>query len=67
MNLGWLLRYTHATARLLFSWCFVHSSAASITAPTSRRVRCLDFLGVVILLLMMATAFMGYVAACGGR
>ena len=66
VNYGWLLRYCTPTARRCSSSPSISiCSAAFITAPTKRRAKCSWMLGVLIYLLMMATAFMGYVLPWG--
>jgi ubiquinol-cytochrome c reductase cytochrome b/c1 subunit len=66
VNFGWLLRYAHANgASLFFIVVYIHLFRGlyygSYKTPRAR----LWMLGVVILLLMMATAFMGYVLPWG--
>jgi len=62
VNYGWLIRYIHLTGvSMFFIVVYIHMFRGlyygSYKAP--RELLCI--LGVVILLLMMATAFMGYV------
>ena len=66
VNYGWLIRYMHAVgASMFFIVTFVHIFRGlyfgSYTAP--REI--LWWLGIIILLIMMATAFLGYVLPWG--
>ena len=67
VNYGWLIRYIHMNGGVdsSSSSSTSTSSAASITARTRTRASCCGWLGVIIFLLMMATAFMGYVLPWG--
>lgn len=62
VNYGWLLRYVHLTgASMFFIVVYVHIFRALYYGSYKASRELLFMLGVVILLLMMATAFMGYV------
>jgi ubiquinol-cytochrome c reductase cytochrome b subunit len=66
VNSGWLLRYTHANgASMFFITVFIHVGRGlyygSFTSPRTF----VWTLGVFILILMMATAFLGYVLVWG--
>ncbi len=66
VNYGWLLRYTHATgASMFFIVTYIHIFRALYYGSYKKPRELLFMLGVVILLLMMATAFMGYVLPWG--
>lgn len=61
VNFGWMLRYIHMNgASMFFIAVYIH-----LPRPLFRLLQAtqelLWIIGVVILLLMMATAFMGYV------
>ena len=66
VNFGWLLRYLHANgASFFFIAVFIHMSRSMYYGSYKGPRELLWMLGVVILLLMMATAFMGYVLVWG--
>ncbi|MCP5433425.1 MAG: cytochrome b N-terminal domain-containing protein [Alphaproteobacteria bacterium] len=66
VNYGWLLRYTHAVgASMFFLAVYVHIFRGLYYGSYKAPREILWMLGVVILLLMMATAFMGYVLPWG--
>ena len=66
VNYGWLLRYVHANgATMFFIVVYVHIFRALYYGSYKAPRELLFMLGVVILLLMMATAFMGLRAALG--
>ena len=66
VNYGWLLRYVHANgASMFFIVVYVHIFRALYYGSYKKPRELLFMLGVVILLLMMATAFMGYVLPWG--
>jgi ubiquinol-cytochrome c reductase cytochrome b/c1 subunit len=66
VNYGWLLRYVHATgASMFFIVVYVHMFRSLYYGSYKKPRELLFILGVVILLLMMATAFMGYVLPWG--
>ena len=65
VNYGWLIRYIHANgASFFFIVVYIHIFRGSTMDHKAPR-ELLWMLGVVILLLMMATAFMGYVLPWG--
>jgi quinol-cytochrome oxidoreductase complex cytochrome b subunit len=66
VNFGWLLRYAHANgASLFFIVVYIHLFRGLYYGSYKTPRELLWMLGVVILLLMMATAFMGYVLPWG--
>lgn len=66
VNYGWLLRYTHAVgASMFFAVVFIHIFRGLYYGSYKSPREVLWWLGIVILLLMMATAFMGYVLPWG--
>ncbi len=66
VNYGWLLRYVHANgASMFFVVVYIHMFRSLYYGSYKAPRELLWMLGVVILLLMMATAFMGYVLPWG--
>ena len=66
VNYGWLMRYLHANgASLFFLVVFIHIFRGLYYGSYKAPRELLWMLGLVILLLMMATAFMGYVLPWG--
>ena len=66
VNYGWLLRYAHANgASMFFIVVYIHIFRGIYYGSYKAPRELLWMLGVVILLLMMATAFMGYVLPWG--
>ncbi|MEO1089411.1 MAG: cytochrome b N-terminal domain-containing protein [Pseudomonadota bacterium] len=66
VNYGWLLRYGHAVgASMFFIVVYVHMFRGLYYGSYKAPRELLWMIGVVILLLMMATAFMGYVLPWG--
>jgi ubiquinol-cytochrome c reductase cytochrome b subunit len=66
VNGGWMLRYIHANgASLFFVAVYIHIFRGLYYGSYKKPRELLWILGVVILLLMMATAFMGYVLPWG--
>ncbi len=66
VNYGWLLRYVHANgASMFFIVVYIHIFRALYYGSYKKPRELLFMLGVTILLLMMATAFMGYVLPWG--
>jgi quinol-cytochrome oxidoreductase complex cytochrome b subunit len=66
VNGGWLLRYMHAVgASMFFTVVFIHIFRGLYFGSYKSPRELLWFLGIIILLLMMATAFMGYVLPWG--
>ncbi len=62
VNYGWLLRYIHMNgAHMFFLVVYIHMFRGLYYGSYKAPREILWMLGVVILLLMMATAFMGYV------
>jgi quinol-cytochrome oxidoreductase complex cytochrome b subunit len=66
VNWGWLLRYIHMNgASMFFVVTYIHIFRGLYYGSYKEPRELLWMLGVVILLLMMATAFMGYVLPWG--
>ncbi len=66
VNYGWLLRYLHANgASMFFLIVYIHMFRGLYYGSYKYPRELLWMLGVVILLLMMATAFIGYVLPWG--
>jgi ubiquinol-cytochrome c reductase cytochrome b/c1 subunit len=66
VNFGWLLRYAHANgASMFFIVVYIHIFRGLYFGSYKAPRELLWMIGVVILLLMMATAFMGYVLPWG--
>ena len=66
VNNGWLLRYTHANAAsLFFAAVYLHMLRGMYYGSYKAPRELLWIIGVVILIVMMATAFMGYVLPWG--
>ncbi|MEX1108065.1 MAG: cytochrome b N-terminal domain-containing protein [Dongiaceae bacterium] len=66
VNYGWLIRYIHMNgASMFFILVFIHIFRGIYYGSYKAPRELLWILGVVILLLMMATAFMGYVLPWG--
>ena len=66
VNWGWLIRYAHMNgASMFFIVVYVHLLRGLYYGSYKAPRELLWMLGVVILLLMMATAFMGYVLPWG--
>ena len=66
VNYGWLLRYLHANgASMFFVAVYIHIFRGLYYGSYKAPREILWILGVVIFLLMMATAFMGYVLPWG--
>jgi ubiquinol-cytochrome c reductase cytochrome b subunit len=66
VNYGWLMRYLHTTgASLLFAAVYIHIFRGMYYGSYKAPRELLWALGVVILLLMMATAFFGYTLPWG--
>jgi ubiquinol-cytochrome c reductase cytochrome b subunit len=66
VNFGWLIRYIHMNgASMFFIVVYIHIARGLYYGSYKRPRELLWMLGVVILLLMMATAFMGYVLPWG--
>ncbi len=66
VNYGWLLRYIHANgASMFFLAVYIHMFRGLYYGSYKEPREVVWMLGVVIFLLMMATAFMGYVLPWG--
>lgn len=66
VNFGWLLRYVHANgASAFFLVVYIHIFRGLYYGSYKSPREVLWWLGVIILLVMMATAFMGYVLPWG--
>ncbi|HAA93199.1 MAG TPA: cytochrome b [Rhodospirillaceae bacterium] len=66
VNYGWLIRYIHANgASMFFIVVYIHIFRGLYYGSYKAPRELIWMLGVVILLLMMATAFMGYVLPWG--
>ncbi len=66
VNSGWFLRYVHANgASMFFIVVYLHILRGLYYGSYTMPRRALWIVGVVIFLLMMATAFMGYVLPWG--
>jgi ubiquinol-cytochrome c reductase cytochrome b subunit len=66
VNYGWLLRYVHMNgASMFFIAVYIHIFRGLYYGSYKSPRELLWMIGVVILLLMMATAFMGYVLPWG--
>src|SRR6202795_3774573 len=66
VNYGWLLRYIHMNgASMFFVVVYIHIFRGLYYGSYKQPRELLWMIGVVILLLMMATAFMGYVLPWG--
>ena len=66
VNYGWLMRYVHANgASMFFLAVYIHMFRGLYYGSYKEPREMLWILGVVIFLLMMATAFMGYVLPWG--
>jgi quinol-cytochrome oxidoreductase complex cytochrome b subunit len=66
VNYGWLLRYTHANgASMFFIVIYLHMARGLYYGSYMKPREYIWISGVIIFLLMMATAFMGYVLPWG--
>ena len=66
VNYGWLIRYVHQNgASMFFIVTYIHIFRGVYYGSYKSPRELLWILGVVLLLLMMATAFMGYVLPWG--
>jgi ubiquinol-cytochrome c reductase cytochrome b/c1 subunit len=66
VNYGWLLRYAHANgASMFFAIVYIHIFRGLYYGSYKAPRELLWILGVIILILMIATAFMGYVLPWG--
>lgn len=63
---GWLMRYAHANgASLFFAVIYIHMARGLFYGSYKSPREVLWWIGIIIFLLMMATAFMGYVLPWG--
>ena len=66
VNYGWLVRYAHANgASMFFALVYIHMFRGLYYGSYKAPRELLWILGVIILILMIATAFMGYVLPWG--
>ena len=66
VNYGWLLRYVHATgASMFFLAAYIHMFRGMYYGSYKEPRELLWILGVILLLLMIMTGFMGYVLPWG--
>ncbi|MEI7668548.1 MAG: cytochrome b/b6 [Pseudomonadota bacterium] len=66
VNYGWLMRYMHATgASMFFVLVYIHILRGLYYGSYKRPREVLWWFGLIILLIMMASAFMGYVLPWG--
>src|SRR5215204_473227 len=66
VNYGWLLRYVHATgASMFFAAAYIHMFRGMYYGSYKDPREVLWILGVILLLLMIITGFMGYVLPWG--
>ncbi|PWR23766.1 cytochrome b [Zavarzinia compransoris] len=66
VNYGWLIRYAHANgASMFFIVVYIHIIRGMYYGSYKAPRELLWWLGIVIFILMMATAFMGYVLPWG--
>ena len=66
VNYGWLLRYVHANgASMFFLAAYIHMFRGMYYGSYKEPREVLWILGVILLLLMIATGFMGYVLPWG--
>jgi ubiquinol-cytochrome c reductase cytochrome b subunit len=66
VNYGWLLRYMHAVgASMFFIVVYAHIARGLFFGSYKKPREIVWFMGIIIFILMMATAFMGYVLPWG--
>jgi len=66
VNYGWLIRYTHAVgASMFFAAIYIHIARGLYYGSYKSPREILWFFGIIIFIVMMATAFMGYVLPWG--
>ncbi len=66
VNYGWLIRYSHAVgASMFFGVVYIHIARGLYYGSYKAPRELLWFIGIIIFLMMMATAFMGYVLPWG--
>ena len=64
VNYGWLIRYIHSNGASMFLAVYIHIFR-SLFYGSYKSPEIIWILGMIIYLLMMATAFMGYVLPWG--
>lgn len=68
VNNGWLIRYTHINAvSMFFVKVYIHIGKALYYGSYRAPRRTLWLVGVIIFVVMMATAFIGYVQVWGQK
>src|SRR5258705_2408238 len=68
VNYGWLIRFVHTTgASMLFAVVYIHIFRGLYYGSYKAPREMLWLLGVIILVLLMATAFFGYTLTLGQR
>jgi ubiquinol-cytochrome c reductase cytochrome b subunit len=66
VNYGWLLRYSHAVgASMFFAVIYIHIARGLYFGSYKSPREMIWFTGIIIFIIMMATAFMGYVLPWG--
>lgn len=61
VNNGWIIRYIHANgASLFFIWVYIHIGRGLYYGSYKSPRTILWLIGLIIYLIMMATAFLGY-------
>ena len=66
VNYGWLIRYTHEVgASMFFAAIYIHIARNLYYGSYKSPREILWFFGIIIFIVMMATAFMGYVLPWG--
>lgn len=66
VNYGWLIRYSHAVgASMFFAAIYIHIARSLYYGSYKAPRELLWFFGLIIFIVMMATAFMGYVLPWG--
>jgi len=66
VNYGWLIRYMHAVgASMFFVLCYIHICRGLYYGSYKAPREILWWFGIIIFLIMMASAFMGYVLPWG--
>ncbi len=66
VNYGWLIRYSHAVgASMFFAVVYLHMARALYYGSYKAPREMIWFIGLIIFIIMMATAFMGYVLPWG--
>ncbi len=66
VNYGWLIRYSHAVgASMFFAVIYIHMARSLYFGSYKSPREMIWFTGIIIFIIMMATAFMGYVLPWG--